>query len=337
MLGDNPRPAPSPPPPRSADGTAASRAAAWASPPTAPSARTSRRSSRSSSRATDQGPARSAQSIAAGSSTRRSSGSRSRAASSTASRRRPAPRSTSSTAPPARSIGAYRLPILRDAPEVTVELIESEEAPGGVTELAVPTAAPAVANALSRSPARGFAPCRWSSERRVTRPPTIRRSRRPASACCSSISAPPKRRSRARSGSTSRNSSPIRASSRFRSWSGSRSCAASSSPRGAPLGPRLSPGLDRRGLAARGDHRAPGKALAGAFGPDVIVDHAMRYGRPAIADRIDALKAAVRADPDRAALSAILRGDDGDGGRRSLRPPAPDALAAGDPDAAALS
>jgi ferrochelatase len=33
-------------------------------------------------------------------------------------------------------------------------------------------------------------------------------------------------------------------------------------------------------------------ALAGAFGQQVIVDHAMRYGRPAIADRIDALKAA---------------------------------------------
>jgi ferrochelatase len=34
------------------------------------------------------------------------------------------------------------------------------------------------------------------------------------------------------------------------------------------------------------------KALRGAFGPDVIVDHAMRYGRPALAERIDALKAA---------------------------------------------
>ncbi len=33
------------------------------------------------------------------------------------------------------------------------------------------------------------------------------------------------------------------------------------------------------------------KALAGAFGPEVIVDHAMRYGRPAIGERIDALKA----------------------------------------------
>ncbi len=33
-------------------------------------------------------------------------------------------------------------------------------------------------------------------------------------------------------------------------------------------------------------------ALAGAVGVRVIVDHAMRYGRPAIADRIDALKAA---------------------------------------------
>jgi ferrochelatase len=33
------------------------------------------------------------------------------------------------------------------------------------------------------------------------------------------------------------------------------------------------------------------KALQGAFGPDVVVDHAMRYGRPAIGERIDALKA----------------------------------------------
>jgi ferrochelatase len=30
-------------------------------------------------------------------------------------------------------------------------------------------------------------------------------------------------------------------------------------------------------------------ALAGTFGEDVLVEHAMRYGRPAIADRIDAL------------------------------------------------
>jgi ferrochelatase len=33
------------------------------------------------------------------------------------------------------------------------------------------------------------------------------------------------------------------------------------------------------------------KALRGAFGEDVIVDHAMRYGEPAIAAKIDALKA----------------------------------------------
>ena len=50
--------------------------------------------------------------------------------------------------PTARTIGAYRLPVLRDSPEVTVELLESDEEPGGVTELGVPTAAPAVANAL---------------------------------------------------------------------------------------------------------------------------------------------------------------------------------------------
>jgi ferrochelatase len=34
------------------------------------------------------------------------------------------------------------------------------------------------------------------------------------------------------------------------------------------------------------------RALEGAFGPEVAVDHAMRYGRPAIRERIEALKAA---------------------------------------------
>jgi ferrochelatase len=38
--------------------------------------------------------------------------------------------------------------------------------------------------------------------------------------------------------------------------------------------------------------RAQAKALEGAFGDSVMVDHAMRYGRPAIGDRIGALKAA---------------------------------------------
>jgi protoporphyrin/coproporphyrin ferrochelatase len=38
--------------------------------------------------------------------------------------------------------------------------------------------------------------------------------------------------------------------------------------------------------------RAQARALEGAFGEQVIVDYAMRYGRPAIADRVAALKAA---------------------------------------------
>ena len=49
--------------------------------------------------------------------------------------------------PNLQTIGAYGLPTLRDAPEISVELLESDEAPGGVTELAVPVAAPAIANA----------------------------------------------------------------------------------------------------------------------------------------------------------------------------------------------
>jgi isoquinoline 1-oxidoreductase beta subunit len=48
----------------------------------------------------------------------------------------------------ARGFGDLDFPTLARSPEVTVELLPSEEPPGGVTELGVPTAAPAVANAL---------------------------------------------------------------------------------------------------------------------------------------------------------------------------------------------
>jgi isoquinoline 1-oxidoreductase beta subunit len=51
----------------------------------------------------------------------------------------------------ARSLGALGLPRLADSPEVTVEIIESEEEPGGVTELGVPAVAPAIANAIFAS------------------------------------------------------------------------------------------------------------------------------------------------------------------------------------------
>ena len=44
--------------------------------------------------------------------------------------------------------GGMGLPILDDAPDVTVEVIRSDETPGGVGELGVPAVAPAIANAL---------------------------------------------------------------------------------------------------------------------------------------------------------------------------------------------
>lgn len=50
--------------------------------------------------------------------------------------------------PTAYSFDAFRFPTVAKSPEVTVELIPSEEDPGGITELGVPPAAPAVANAL---------------------------------------------------------------------------------------------------------------------------------------------------------------------------------------------
>jgi isoquinoline 1-oxidoreductase beta subunit len=49
-------------------------------------------------------------------------------------------------------LGALALPRLADTPDITVELIASDEAPGGVGELAVPPVAPAIANALATLP-----------------------------------------------------------------------------------------------------------------------------------------------------------------------------------------
>jgi isoquinoline 1-oxidoreductase beta subunit len=50
--------------------------------------------------------------------------------------------------PLARTLGDLQLPMLANSPQVTVEILPSEDDPGGITELAVPTAAPAIANAL---------------------------------------------------------------------------------------------------------------------------------------------------------------------------------------------
>ena len=66
---------------------------------------------------------------------------------------------------------------------------------------------------------------------------------------------------------------------------GSRSCTASSCAPGRGNRPSLPPGLDRGGLAARGHHRRQAQALRERLGAEVIVDHAMRYGKPAIAAR----------------------------------------------------
>jgi isoquinoline 1-oxidoreductase beta subunit len=50
-----------------------------------------------------------------------------------------------------RGLGRLGLPRLADTPDLTVELIASDEAPGGVSELGVPAVAPAIANALFAS------------------------------------------------------------------------------------------------------------------------------------------------------------------------------------------
>jgi isoquinoline 1-oxidoreductase beta subunit len=50
--------------------------------------------------------------------------------------------------PSVRDMGDFGFPAFATSLEVTVELLESEEEPGGATELGVPVAAPAIANAL---------------------------------------------------------------------------------------------------------------------------------------------------------------------------------------------
>ena len=45
-------------------------------------------------------------------------------------------------------LGSFGLPRLADSPAITVEIVPSDAPPGGVTELGVPTVAPAIANAL---------------------------------------------------------------------------------------------------------------------------------------------------------------------------------------------
>ena len=54
----------------------------------------------------------------------------------------------------ARTLNDLNLPRLADTPDITVEVIRSEAEPGGVSELAVPPVAPAIANALQS--ATGF-------------------------------------------------------------------------------------------------------------------------------------------------------------------------------------
>ena len=51
--------------------------------------------------------------------------------------------------PSATDLGQLGLPVLASSPEVTVEIMPSEEEPGGATELGVPPTAPAIANALA--------------------------------------------------------------------------------------------------------------------------------------------------------------------------------------------
>ncbi len=48
----------------------------------------------------------------------------------------------------ARRLGELNVPILAQTPQIAVDILTSEAEPGGVSDIAVPLVAPAVANAL---------------------------------------------------------------------------------------------------------------------------------------------------------------------------------------------
>ena len=56
----------------------------------------------------------------------------------------------------ATNMGELKLPRLADTPDVTVELIAGDAAPGGVGDIAMPPVAPAIANALASATGRRF-------------------------------------------------------------------------------------------------------------------------------------------------------------------------------------
>ena len=102
---------------------------------------------------------------------------------------------------------------------------------------------------------------------------------------------------------------------------GSRSCTASScAPAREKSAHAYKQDMDR--TRARRSPRSPAARpmrCQQRFGTEVIVDHAMRYGNPGIAGprRPADGRQGCDADPRCAALSAILRGDDGDRQRRA--------------------
>lgn len=58
--------------------------------------------------------------------------------------------------PNVRGFGGMDLPRLADSPEIMIEIVESDADPGGVSELAVPVVAPAIANALHAATGRRY-------------------------------------------------------------------------------------------------------------------------------------------------------------------------------------
>ena len=130
--------------------------------------------------------ARSARSIAGGSINPgdRQAADRGRAGPRHLRRDRPAARDRRRPADARSRSATYGLPTLRDAPEVSVELLESDEAPGGVTELGVPAAAPAIANAYFSLTGQRLAHAAARDRRPMTARRPSRRSRRRRSACC---------------------------------------------------------------------------------------------------------------------------------------------------------
>ena len=193
-----------------------------------------------------------------------------------------------------RRLSALAMPTLEDCPEIDIELVDSDAPnPFDPGEIGVPPVAPAVANAFASATGRSPAPPSAAIGPAMTRsamtwqpssfPPTIRPSEAVASAFCVVNLGTP---DAPETGAVRRYLGEFLSDRRVIeipaiAWQPIlRGIILNTRPKKSARG--LSRGVDRQGLSAGRHYRRPGEGLQARLGDAVMVEWAMRYGKPSI-------------------------------------------------------